>query len=75
MTDKPIEQWLVVINDEEQYSIWTADREPPEGWRAVGEARSREECLASIEELWVDMRPKSLRTRMEGARVRRSEAV
>jgi MbtH protein len=53
--------YLVVINDEEQYSIWPADRERPAGWHAVGEARSREACLTYIEQVWTDMRPKSLR--------------
>jgi MbtH protein len=53
--------YFVVINDEEQYSIWPADREPPAGWHVVGDARPREACLSYIEEVWTDMRPKSLR--------------
>ena len=55
----------VVVNDEEQYSIWLADRELPLGWRDAGKQGTREECLAYIEEVWTDMRPLSLRKKME----------
>ncbi|MDN3054998.1 MbtH family NRPS accessory protein [Streptomyces hygroscopicus] len=55
----------VVRNDEEQYSIWWADRALPEGWHPEGTEGSREQCLARIEEVWTDMRPLSLRRRME----------
>ncbi|MGK5692793.1 MbtH family protein [Streptomyces sp. URMC 128] len=57
----------VVLNDEEQYSIWPADRDIPAGWRAAGTTGTREECLARIGEVWTDMRPLSLRRRMEQA--------
>lgn len=57
-------QYLVVINDEEQYSIWAADREIPAGWHATGKSGTREECLAHIGEVWTDMRPRSLRLAM-----------
>jgi len=57
----------VVVNDEEQYSIWLADRTPPLGWRAVGKRGPKAECLTYISEVWTDMRPKSLRTAMESA--------
>ena len=56
----------VVVNDEEQYSIWLADRDIPAGWRAVGEARGKDDCLAWINEHWTDMRPRSLREAMDG---------
>ena len=56
--------WRVVLNDEEQYSVWWTDREPPAGWRSEGTEGTKEECLARIEELWIDMRPLSLRQRM-----------
>jgi MbtH protein len=59
--------YLVVVNDEEQYSIWWADREVPAGWRPEGAQGPREECLAHIERVWTDMRPLSLRTRMDQA--------
>ncbi|MFI0977458.1 MbtH family protein [Streptomyces sp. NPDC021093] len=63
------EQWKVVVNDEEQYSVWSADRESPEGWREVGVQGTKDECLAHIERVWTDMRPRSLRTATEtGAR-------
>jgi MbtH protein len=55
----------VVVNDEEQFSVWPADRTPPAGWREIGVEGSREECLAYIGEVWTDMRPASLRKAME----------
>jgi MbtH protein len=54
----------VVMNHEEQYSIWPADRDLPLGWSAVGKTGPKAECLAHIEEVWTDMRPRSLRERM-----------
>ncbi|MBB5782661.1 MbtH family protein [Nonomuraea jabiensis] len=51
----------VVVNHEEQYSIWAAARELPPGWSDAGFAGTREECLAHIETVWTDMRPLSLR--------------
>ena len=57
--------YQVVMNQEEQYSIWPAGREIPEGWTAVGKQGPKAECLAYIEEVWTDMRPKSLRLKME----------
>lgn len=59
--------YQVVMNHEEQYSIWPADREPPLGWRAVGISGPKAECLAYIKEVWTDMRPLSLRNKMEEA--------
>ena len=61
------EIFRAVINDEEQYSIWPADRDLPAGWREVGKTGTRDECLAWIEEVWTDMRPLSLRQAMAGA--------
>jgi MbtH protein len=60
-------EYLVVRNDEEQYSIWWAEREIPAGWQAEGAAGSKDACLARIAEVWTDMRPLSLRRRMEQA--------
>lgn len=54
----------VVVNHEEQYSIWPASRELPLGWNVVGKNGTKQECLSYIEEVWVDMRPKSLREKM-----------
>ena len=59
----------VVMNHEEQYSIWPVDREIPAGWRAVGKSGSKQECLDYIKEVWTDMRPLSLRKKMEAAQV------
>lgn len=67
MFDDETIDYLVVMNHEEQYSIWPAGRALPNGWTAVGEARSREECLKYIEANWTDMRPRSLREKLEGA--------
>ncbi|MFF8732696.1 MbtH family protein [Streptomyces sp. NPDC015171] len=55
----------VVFNDEEQYSLWPVGRGLPAGWHAEGTEGSREECLARIAEVWTDMRPLSLRRRMD----------
>ncbi len=60
-------QYKVVINHEEQYSIWPADREDPPGWRSVGKTGNKEECLQYIKEVWTDMRPLSLRKQMAEA--------
>ncbi len=65
MTDAVTERYVVVVNDEEQYSIWPAGREVPAGWRAVGRAATKDECLADIETRWTDMRPLALRRAME----------
>jgi MbtH protein len=54
-------RYLVVINDEEQYSIWFADRELPAGWRTEGTEGTRTECLEHIGQVWTDMRPRSVR--------------
>jgi MbtH protein len=58
--------YRVVLNHEEQYSIWPAERPVPAGWRAEGTTGTREECLAHVERVWVDMRPASLRRRLDG---------
>jgi MbtH protein len=53
--------YKVVINDEEQYSIWPEHKENPLGWKDAGKVGSKAECLAYIGEVWTDMRPCSLR--------------
>jgi MbtH protein len=55
----------VVVNDEEQYSIWPSHKEIPAGWKAAGKTGPKTECLAYVEEVWTDMRPRSLRERMD----------
>jgi MbtH protein len=54
-------EFNVVLNDDEQYSIWPFDRELPAGWRESGFAGTRDSCLEHIDEVWTDMRPASLR--------------
>jgi MbtH protein len=61
--DKTI--YKVVVNHEEQYSIWFANRENPLGWNDVGKSGLKAERLAYIKEVWTDMRPLSLRKHME----------
>jgi MbtH protein len=63
-TDEDRREYRVVVNHEEQYSIWLADREMPPGWTAVGPTAVKKDCLARITELWTDMRPLSLRRAM-----------
>jgi MbtH protein len=58
--------YVAVLNHEEQYSIWPADREIPAGWRSAGKTGTKQECLDYISEVWTDMRPLSLRRQMEG---------
>jgi MbtH protein len=53
--------YRVVVNDEEQYSIWPAGRELPLGWTAEGTTGTRDECLAHIDEVWADITPRSVR--------------
>jgi MbtH protein len=57
--------YKVVLNHEEQYSIWPADRENPVGWRDAGKEGSKTECLSYTKEVWTDMRPLSLRKKMQ----------
>jgi MbtH protein len=57
--------YKVVVNHEEQYSIWPGDRENALGWTDEGKSGTKEECLAHISEVWTDMRPLSLRRKME----------
>lgn len=58
--------YRVVINDEEQYSVWPADQPPPSGWRPAGPAGAIRDCLSWISAHWTDMRPLSLRRQMAG---------
>jgi MbtH protein len=55
----------VVVNHEEQFSIWPVGRPTPRGWWDAGRTGTRAECLAYVEQVWADMRPLSLRKRME----------
>jgi MbtH protein len=61
-----VDTFTVVVNDEEQYSVWPADRPLPAGWRDAGRTGSKQDCLAHIDEVWTDMRPASLRRQLDG---------
>lgn len=63
--------YKVVVNHEEQYSIWPLDKDNPLGWKDAGKSGSKAECLAYIKEVWTDMRPLSLRKKMEEAASKR----
>ena len=65
--------YKVVINHEEQYSIWPVDRENALGWNDVGKEGPKQDCLDYINEVWTDMRPLSLRKKMEEDAKRREE--
>ena len=65
--DEPAEaegRYTVVVNQEQQYSIWPEGKALPKGWSAAGRTGSRAECLAHIAEVWTDMRPASVRASM-----------
>ncbi|MEH2121082.1 MbtH family protein [Nostoc sp.] len=59
--------YKVVVNHEEQYSIWPADRENALGWKNAGKSGLKQQCLEYIKEVWTDMRPLSLQKKMEEA--------
>ncbi len=58
-------RYRVVVNHEQQYSIWPEGREIPGGWKEEGKSGTREECLEYIDRVWTDMRPLSVRKAME----------
>jgi MbtH protein len=57
--------YQVVVNYEEQYSIWPEYKKIPGGWRSIGKTGNKQECLDYIKEVWTDMRPLSLRIHMQ----------
>ena len=57
--------YTVVVNHEEQYSIWPSHKVVPAGWREAGKSGPKADCLTYIETVWTDMRPLSLRKKME----------
>ena len=58
-------RYQVLRNDEDQYSLWPADLDVPAGWYQVGKEGTKEECSDYVDEVWTDMRPRSLRERMD----------
>jgi MbtH protein len=73
-TEEQATIYHVVMNHEEQYSIWQADRPIPAGWNTVGKSGTKDECLAYIKEVWTDMRPLSLRKKMEAQKAAAGES-
>lgn len=67
-------RYEVLRNDEEQYSLWLAGLDVPSGWHRVGTEGSKEECSAYVDEVWTDMRPLSLRKKMEEADVQSQQS-
>lgn len=67
------EQYKVVVNHEEQYSILPADRANPLGWSDAGMSGSKEACLEHIKTVWTDMRPLSLRRKMDESQARTTQ--
>ena len=65
--NEDVRMYTVVVNHEEQYSIWPVDKKMPLGWKDAGKSGSKEECLGHIKDVWTDMRPLSLRKQMEEA--------
>ena len=65
-------RYKVVLNEEEQYSIWPVSKDNPPGWRDEGTSGTREECLAHIDEVWTDMRPLSVRKQLAAESGRRA---
>ena len=63
--DDPEGRYFVLVNDEEQYSLWPAFIEIPEGWTVAHGEDTRQACLDQVNERWTDMRPKSLRAAMD----------
>lgn len=66
-SEEDVRPYQVVVNAEEQYSIWPANRSPPVGWKAVGAVGTKEHCLDYIDREWKDLRPKSLRTQVDAS--------
>jgi len=66
--------YTVVINHEEQYSIWFVGREIPKGWLEVGVRGKKKECLDYVEEVWTDMRPLTVRKHMAALEKEEAEA-
>ena len=55
--------YVVLVNDEEQYSLWLSELAIPAGWRVVSGPAPKAECVAYVDRVWTDMRPRSLRER------------
>lgn len=65
--DEDTRTYIVLINHEEQYSLWPHGKAVPDGWRTVGKEGSKDDCVKYVDEVWTDMRPLSLRKKMDEA--------
>ena len=65
-------EYFVVVNDEEQYSVWPTFKAIPAGWRQVGTKGSKQQCLDYIESVWTDITPKSVREAIQKQRAERT---
>lgn len=74
MEEEDTREYVVLVNIEEQYSLWLADLEVPKGWREVFARNNKKACLDYVKEVWTDMRPLSLRKAMAEANSRRTTA-
>jgi len=64
MEEEDTREYVVLVNGEEQYSLWLAGQEIPKGWREVFSRNNKKACLEYVKEVWTDMRPLSLRKAM-----------
>jgi MbtH protein len=64
--DSPEARFKVLVNEEEQYSLWPADLAVPAGWTETGVCAAKQDCDAYLRKTWTDMRPKSLRLAQDG---------
>ncbi|MGW3207642.1 MbtH family protein [Streptomyces sp. NPDC001135] len=64
--DDPDGRFLVLVNDENQHSLWPSFAEVPAGWQVAHPEDTHQRCLDYVEEHWTDMRPRSLVEAMEG---------
>ncbi len=71
MDDDENIDYQVLVNHEEQYSLWPKFKDIPNGWRQVGPIGKKEECLAYVDEVWTDITPLSVRKQLEEDRVKR----
>ena len=73
MEEEDTREYVVLVNCEEQYSLWLADLEVPKGWREVFPRNNKKACLEYVKEVWTDMRPLSLRKAMAEANARQEQ--
>jgi MbtH protein len=74
MEEEDTREYVVLVNFEEQYSLWLADLEIPKGWREVFARNNKKACLEYVKEVWTDMRPLSLRKAMAEAHAQQDPA-